>query len=95
METGTLLATIPDTSGSYVYSVEWSPDGTKLIAGNGATQVILYDVDAITGLTSPTSVSLVKCHPNPVKSGAQMVISSEKEKVVSVELIDVKGQSLL
>ncbi len=94
LQTGALLASIPDTSGAFVYSVEWSPDGTKLIAGNGATQVILYDVNAITGLTPPSTVSMVHCYPNPVNSGTQLFISSEQEKVVSVELIDVKGQSL-
>lgn len=94
LETGTLLATIPDTSGFFVYSVEWSPDGTKLIAGNGATQVILYDVDAITGITPISASSLVKCHPNPIKSGARMYISSETKKIISVELVNIKGQSL-
>jgi WD40 repeat protein len=94
LETGTLLATIPDTSGFFVYSVEWSPDGTKLIAGNGATQVILYDVDAITGITPLSVASLVRCFPNPIKTGERMYISSETKKIVSVELVNIKGQSL-
>jgi WD40 repeat protein len=83
LETGTLLATIPDTSGFFVYSVEWSPDGTKLIAGNGATQVILYDVDAITGITPLSVASLVRCFPNPIKTGERMYISSETKLLVS------------
>lgn len=92
LQTGIQLASIPDTSGTIVYCVQWSADGTKLLAGNGATQVILYDVSAITATNDVQPDRVVLSYPNPVRSGGSVRFSEGVEKIVQYSLYDAHGR---
>ena len=92
LNTGAQLASIIDTSGLFVYSVQWSPDGTKLLVGNGATQVILYNVASITGLPSAEVNRIVLVYPNPISGNQQLNFAVDNFKIVEFYLYDITGK---
>ena len=92
LQTGTQLASIADTSGSFVYSVQWSNDGTKLLTGNGATQVILYDVSAVTAVNENEPARVVMMYPNPAHAGETIRFSAGTSIINQYSLYDVQGK---
>lgn len=92
LQTGAQLASITDTSGSIVYCVEWSKDGTKLLTGNGHTQVILYDVSAITDVQENEAARVVLMYPNPSPSGSIIRFSEGNVPIVQYTLFDMNGR---
>lgn len=94
ISSGALLNTIPDTSGSFIYSVQWSPDGTKLVSGNGDTHVILYDVSGITGISDPVESLKVRHYPNPAVSGKELNFEMVNDRIQSFQLMDIQGKEI-
>jgi WD40 repeat protein len=92
LQSGTLLSTINDTSGAWVYSVKWSPDGKKLLVGNGATQVVLYDVNSIVGVSEVTPSRVVLSWPNPIERNSLLQFSETRERIQTFRLYDLNGK---
>jgi hypothetical protein len=63
-----------------------------LLVGNGATQVILYNVASITGLPSAEVNRIVLVYPNPISGNQQLNFAVDNFKIVEFYLYDITGK---
>jgi WD40 repeat protein len=92
MSNYTLLADFKQSYNARPLCVAWSPDGNSLATGTTNGLVTFYDVSLISG-TDETLGHQLEIFPNPFHQ--TITIKSENEAIKSIEIMDIKGSSVL
>ena len=87
-----LLSEFPQEHNARPLCVAWSPDGNSLATGTTNGLVTMYDVSLVSGIDEMVGHQL-EIFPNPFRQF--ITIKSENEAIKSIEIMDIKGSSVL
>lgn len=87
-----LLSSFQQQHNARPLCVVWSPDGNSLATGTTNGLVTMYDVSLVSG-TDETLGKQLEIFPNPFHES--ITIKSENEAIKSIEIMDIKGSSVL
>lgn len=92
ISSGIELINIPDSANSFMYSVKWDPNGSRILTGNGDSKITLYDLNAVTGLPQTVFGSSLLISPNPARQNEMLRIVGSDRGLSAVELFDMSGR---